>query len=174
MSPEELNKLLSPVKIAVITLSDRAFTGVYDDLSGPKITETEKDFFADKPYQTEFLYSLIPDDSTVLQETLEAYVGNGVDIIFTTGGTGIGPRDITPDVVKPMLDREIPGIMEYIRMKHVERIPSAMLSRSLAGMIGKTLIFTLPGSVKAVAEYLQEINKILPHSLLMINEVDAH
>ena len=95
-------------------------------------------------------------------------------MIFTTGGTGIGPRDITPDVVAPMLDRELPGVMEFIRMKHGERLPSALLSRSVAGTIGNMLIYTLPGSVKAVREYTAEILRTLPHSLLMLHGINAH
>ena len=97
-----------------------------------------------------------------------------MDVLFTTGGTGIGPRDITPDVVIPLLDREIPGIMEFIRVKHGERLPSALLSRSVAGTIGEMLIYTLPGSVKAVREYTEEILRTLPHSLHMIKGIDAH
>lgn len=163
-----------PVRIAVITLSDRASRGVYKDLSGPHIIEIEKEFFADKPYGVEFFSSLIGDDKERLEKIISEYIRGGVDIIFTTGGTGLGPRDITPDVVKPMLDREIPGIMEYIRVKYAEQISASMISRSVAGMIGKTLIFTLPGSVKAVVEYLEVINKTLPHSLLMINDINTH
>ena len=73
-----------------------------------------------------------------------------------------------------MLDREIPGIMEFIRMKHGERLPSALLSRSVAGTIGNTLIYTLPGSVKAVREYTEDILRTLPHSLLMLHGINAH
>ena len=95
-------------------------------------------------------------------------------MIVTTGGTGIGPRDITPDVVAPMLTRVIPGIMEAIRVKYGATIPSALLSRGVAGLIGSTLVYTLPGSVKAVNEYLDELFRTLNHSLLMIMGIDSH
>ena len=96
------------------------------------------------------------------------------DIIFTTGGTGINSKDITPDVIKPMLDKEIPGIMEHIRIKYGEKIPSALLSRSIAGVINKTLVYSLPGSVKAVTEYIHEIQKSLDHAILTIKNIDLH
>ena len=85
------------------------------------------------------------------------------NIIITTGGTGIGPRDITVETVTPMLTKEIPGIMEYIRIRYGTEKPNALLSRGVAGIIGKSLIYTLPGSVRAVEEYMTEILKTLKH-----------
>ncbi|HLD45162.1 MAG TPA: molybdopterin-binding protein, partial [bacterium] len=99
---------------------------------------------------------------------------NNSDLVFTTGGTGIGPRDLTPDVVLPLLDKTVPGIMESIRFKYGQNLPSALLSRSVAGVMGTCLVYTLPGSVRAVSEYLAEILKTLPHSLLMLWGIDAH
>ena len=95
-------------------------------------------------------------------------------LIFTTGGTGIGPRDITVDTIAPMIEKEIPGIMEMIRVKYGMEKPNALLSRGIAGIIGKSLIFTLPGSLKAVNEYMKEISKILEHSIYMQYGVDIH
>ena len=100
--------------------------------------------------------------------------GNDFDIIFTTGGTGIGPRDITPEVVKPLLDKEIPGIMESIRIKYGMEKPNALLSRSIAGVMKKSLIYTLPGSVRAVNDYMSEILKTLEHLIYMQRGIDAH
>jgi len=99
---------------------------------------------------------------------------NKYDIIITTGGTGIGPKDFTPDVVKPMLEKEIPGIMEMIRMKYGQQKPNALVSRSVAGVIGETLVFTLPGSVKAVEEYMTEILTMLEHLIYMLHSLDFH
>jgi len=96
------------------------------------------------------------------------------DIVITTGGTGISPRDITPDIVKTLLDKEIPGIMESIRMKYGQQKSAALLSRSIAGVMGHSLVFTLPGSVRAVNEYLEEITKGLKHMIYMINQIDSH
>lgn len=162
------------IRFRVITLSDRASAGEYEDLSGPEIEKLINEGFRDTQWRAVIERSLIPDDATRLKEQIEADISASLDVIITTGGTGIGPRDFTPDVVNPMLDREIPGIMEFIRTKHGERLPSALLSRSVAGMIGTTLVYTLPGSVKAVREYMQEILRTLPHSLLMIHGIDSH
>ena len=162
------------VNIRVITLSDRASTGEYEDLSGPEIEKLLTAGFETTHWRSAVDRVLIPDDADLLKQTIDQAKEEGVDVIFTTGGTGIGPRDITPDVVAPMLDRELPGVMEFIRMKHGERLPSALLSRSVAGTIGNMLIYTLPGSVKAVREYTAEILRTLPHSLLMLHGINAH
>jgi molybdopterin adenylyltransferase len=95
-----------------------------------------------------------------------------MDILLTTGGTGIGPRNITPEVIKPMLDIEIPGIMEVIRVKYGLQNPAAALSRGVAGLMDNTFVFTLPGDLKAVNEYMEEFLKNLDHLLLMINGID--
>jgi molybdenum cofactor synthesis domain-containing protein len=162
------------LKVAVITLSDRASNGIYEDKSGPYIKETTLDFFEKKYRHTAFDYQLIPDKGELLHTLINKYVNEQYDVIFTTGGTGIGPRDITPDVVKPMLTKEIPGIMELIRVKYGQKKPNALLSRSVAGVINQTLIYTLPGSVKAVNEYLTEILPTVEHSVYMLNGLDFH
>jgi molybdopterin adenylyltransferase len=162
------------INIRIITLSDRASAGEYEDLSGPEIEKLLAAGFETTHWHAAFERVLIPDDGGQLKQQIEQAQEEGVDVIFTTGGTGIGPRDITPDVVGPLLDRELPGVMEFIRMKHGERLPSALLSRSVAGTIGNMLVYTLPGSVKAVREYTGEILRTLPHSLLMLHGVNAH
>lgn len=156
------------MKALIITLSDRALRGEYEDRSGPEIVQLLKDKFADADIEC----VLIGDEAEALRQQVER--APKFDVIITTGGTGIGPRDITPEVVNPMLDREIPGIMEFIRTKHGERLPSALLSRSVAGIIGTTLVYTLPGSVKAVREYMHEILRSLGHALHMIRGEDVH
>ncbi len=170
----QFNYVPRVMKIRVITLSDRASAGDYEDLSGPEIERLLTAGFETTHWRIAVERTLIPDDADLLKQTIEQAKEAGVDVIFTTGGTGIGPRDITPDVVAPMLDRELPGVMEFIRMKHGERLPSALLSRSVAGTIGNMLIYTLPGSVKAVREYTEEILRTLPHSLLMLHGINAH
>ncbi len=158
-----------PLKIKVITLSDRASAGEYADKSGPKIQELLSEYFEDKRWHTEFYYSLIPDDEKKLEKELQKSVDENIDVIFTTGGTGIGPRDITPDVVEKFADKIVPGIMDRIRLKYFDTLPSAILSRSLFAVKNQTLIFCLPGSVKAVQDYVGEITKILEHSILMVH-----
>ena len=161
-------------KAAVITLSDRASRGEYDDLSGPKVIEFLEKYFIEEKREFENSYKLIPDDANQLKKLLEDFTNKNFDFIFTTGGTGIGSKDITVDVTKPMLHKEIPGIMEFIRYKYGSEKPNALISRSVAGLINKTMIFTLPGSVKAVNEYMTEILKSLNHLVLMLHEIDSH
>lgn len=163
-----------PLKICIITLSDRASRGKYEDLSGPAIRERLESHFREGHWSAVAKNVLIPDDADQLETTVNKAISEGVDIIITTGGTGIGSRDMTPDVITPMLTRVIPGIMEYIRVKYGATIPSALLSRSVAGLINTTLVYTLPGSVKAVNEYMTEICRTLNHSLLMLMNIDGH
>jgi molybdenum cofactor synthesis domain-containing protein len=160
-------------EVLIITLSDRAYRGEYRDLSGPWIKERLSEFFVSQKWESNIRIDLIPDDADVLQK-LVTDAGNSSNLIFTTGGTGIGPRDITVDVIKPLLTKEIPGIMEFIRMKYGTEKPNALLSRGVAGIAGKSLIYTLPGSLKAVDEYMTEIIKTLKHTVLMQYEIDTH
>lgn len=157
------------LKIKIITLSDRASKGEYEDKSGPAIINFLKEFFEDKRWHIKYDYCLIPDDKKLLEEELNKSVTENTDIIFTTGGTGIGPKDFTPDVVEKFADTIIPGVMENIRLKFYEKVPSSLLSRSIAAVKSETLIFALPGSVKAVKDYLSEITKILEHAILMLH-----
>jgi molybdopterin adenylyltransferase len=161
-------------KAHVITLSDRASRGEYADKSGPRITENLTEFYKKSERLFEATNTIIPDDATQLEHMISFAIQDGADIVFTTGGTGIGKRDITVDVLKPMLDKEIPGIMDFVRMKYGTEKPSALLSRSVAGIIGNTFVFALPGSVKAVDEYCTEILKVLDHLFLMLYGIDAH
>jgi len=162
------------VKVHVITLSDRASRGIYEDKSGPLLKKLSEDFFYGNGRQVSVENSVIPDDEAQLSALLEFLIESGNDIIFTTGGTGIGPRDITPDVVKSILDKEIPGIMEMIRVKYGMQFPNALVSRSIAGVAGKTLIYALPGNPKAVKEYADEIFKTVEHSFRMLHNIDEH
>lgn len=160
-------------EVLIITLSDRAYRGEYRDLSGPRIKERLSEFFVSQKWESNIRIDLIPDDADVLQK-LVTDAGNSSNLIFTTGGTGIGPRDITVDVIKPLLTKEIPGIMEFIRMKYGTEKPNALLSRGVAGIAGKSLIYTLPGSLNAVNEYMTEIIKTLKHTVLMQYGIDTH
>jgi molybdenum cofactor synthesis domain-containing protein len=117
--------------------------------------------------------SLLPDDAEQLDKLLKKQSAKA-DIIITTGGTGIGPRDITVDVVKTHLQKEIPGIMEHIRVKYGISKPNALISRSVAGVSNNSLVFTLPGSLKAINEYMSEITPLLHHLILMKHGIDAH
>lgn len=160
--------------ILVVTLSDRASRGEYEDISGPTIVSLVNDFFVKKNKSFKIELKIIPDNAKSLTDIINNAKNNKTDVIITTGGTGIGPRDITVETVKPMLKKEIPGIMEMIRLKYGMQKPNALLSLGVAGVIEKSLIYTLPGSVKAVKEYMSEILKTLDHLIYMLHGIDAH
>jgi molybdenum cofactor synthesis domain-containing protein len=160
-------------EVLIITLSDRAYRGEYEDLSGPKIRENLTEFFSSAGWSFNINLTLIPDDVTILRDLLIS-AGKIYNIVITTGGTGIGPRDITVDTVIPLLTKEIPGIMEFIRNKYGIEKPNALLSRAVAGIMGQSLIYTLPGSVRAVEEYMTEILKTLNHTIYMQYGIDKH
>jgi molybdopterin adenylyltransferase len=160
--------LTKPEKISVITLSDRASMGVYKDRSGPLIVERLLQHYAQAKVKPEMISEIIPDDKTLLKKALKNAVSAGADAIFTTGGTGIGPRDITPEVVTEFSDKLLPGIMDHIRLKYGAVNPNALLSRSVAAVKGKTVIYCLPGSVKAVDEYMNEILLTIDHLFKML------
>ena len=160
-------------EILIITLSDRAYKGEYEDLSGPKVQEMITEFFTSAGWSFNIKTILIPDEADILKDLLMD-TGHIYNIIITTGGTGIGPRDITVETVTPLLSKEIPGIMEFIRIKYGTEKPGALLSRGVAGITGKSLIYTLPGSVRAVEEYMTEILKTLKHAIYMQYGVDKH
>jgi len=168
-----MKELPNIFRALIITLSDRASRGEYEDLSGPEAKKMLEGYFSDISWNLETTCLIIPDDKVQLRQLLNEY-SRKYNIIITSGGTGIGPADITVDVVKDLMDIEIPGIMDHIRLKYGSEKPNALLSRSVAGMIGESLVYTLPGSVKAVREYLSEIFMTLQHTIYMQYGIDVH
>jgi molybdopterin adenylyltransferase len=166
-------KLPDIYRILVITLSDRASRGEYEDLSGPAIAERVTGQMEMTGWKSYVEVKIIPDNRDMLSQLIIGSAGS-FHLIITTGGTGIGPRDITADTLKPMLKFEIPGVMEMIRVKYGKDKPSALLSRGIAGVIGNALVFTLPGSVRAVGEYLDVILPLLEHAVYMQYGIDVH
>lgn len=158
----------------IITLSDRASRGEYEDRSGPRIKELLEEYFKSIHWRLETEITVIPDDRDKLRSILVNEKESGTDLVITTGGTGIGMRDFTPEIVSEFLDKEIPGIMEMIRMKYGAEKPNALLSRGIAGVMGNSLVYALPGSVKAVNEYMAEINKTMQHLFYMLHGLDVH
>ena len=136
----------------ILTLSDRASKGIYEDKSGEIIREMIGDFFEKADRRFTIDKYIIPDEKDPLETHFFEALADKVDILITKGGTGIGERDITPDVIRPLLEKEIPGIMELIRVKYGTLKPNALVSRSLAGVREKTLVYCLPGSTKGVNE----------------------
>ena len=163
-----------PLRILLVTLSDRASAGEYKDRSGPRAKELLEAFFSGKRWHAQIESALLPDDAGRLESTLKSAIDSGVDTVFTLGSTGIGPRDIAPETAAALCRRTIPGIMESIRAKYGAGHPAALLSRSVAGIAGQTQLYTLPGSVQAVEEYLAEILKTYEHAVYMLHALDVH
>jgi molybdopterin adenylyltransferase len=163
-----------PLRFHVITLSDRAAAGEYEDRSGPQVRRLLEAFFGPRRWHLEIGAAVLPDDAEQLTEELQRARRDGADVIITTGGTGVGPRDIAPETVAALCEKTIPGIMEHIRLKFGADNPNALLSRGVAGVAGTTQIYTLPGSPGAVREYMGEILKTLEHVIFMIHAVDRH
>ncbi|MHC4271573.1 MAG: molybdenum cofactor synthesis domain-containing protein [Planctomycetota bacterium] len=164
------------LRFCIITLSDRASRGEYEDKSGPgpEVQRHLNNFFEDRKWDIEIEKFIIPDSPQILKKELQSVYKTNTDVIITTGGTGVGPRDITVDVVLSISEKTIPGIMESIRVKYGQDKPNALLSRSVAAVRGKTLFYTLPGSTKAVNEYMKEILKTIEHLINMLNDIDTH
>jgi len=162
------------IKTMIITLSDRASRGEYADKSGPLAEKLCQDFYKSRNRHYSIKKHIIPDQEEELSKLLDKAKSKDFDIVFTTGGTGIGPKDITPEVIQKHISKEIPGIMELIRVKYGMEKPNALVSRGIAGVMDKTLIHAMPGSPKAVNEYCSEIFKTIEHSLYMLNELDLH
>ncbi len=159
---------------ALITVSDRASRGEYTDRSGPCLRGLVEAFFEPRPWRLALEQALVPDDLDRLRAELAARVAAGTDFICTLGGTGLGPRDVTPEAVMSLAPRMIPGIMEHLRIKFGAQHPAALLSRGVAALAGSSLIFTLPGSVRAAEEYGPEILRLLEHAMFMVRGIDRH
>lgn len=153
-----------PLKTAVLVISDSTFAGKREDKSGKIIRE----FLAGQPLAVD-VYEILPDDGELISNRLRELIDNeGVRLIFTTGGTGLGPKDLTPEAAQRVIDKEVPGIAEAIRRHGKERTPYAMLSREVVGLRGESLIITLPGSSKGASESLEAIFPGLLHIFPMM------
>jgi len=168
---EEIIHIPRLLKIMVLTVSDRAFTGEYEDRSGPHILTFLRKHFAPTTWKLNLSSRIIPDDVQMIRSILTDSILKETDIIFTTGGTGIGPKDYTVDTVLHISDRIVPGVMDSIRIKYGSDNPNALLSRSVCALKGETIIYTLPGSTRAVDEYLREIIKTMEHMILMLHGI---
>lgn len=148
----------------VLCVSDRCSKGLCEDKSGPLISEMLSDL------GKTVKYLIVPDEKEKIIEALKYMCDDiGADVVFTTGGTGFAPRDVTPEASKTVFDREAPGISEAIRLKSLEITHKAMLSRGASGIRKNTLIINLPGSPKAVKESLEVVIPILPHAVEVLS-----
>jgi len=148
-------------RYAVLTVSDKGSRGEREDRGGPLISQ-----FVSALGGEVAAYEVVPDERARIQEKLIAWADQlGVDVILTTGGTGLAPRDVTPTSTLEVIDYEVPGIPEALRAESLKKTPNAMLSRMVAGVRGRTLIVNLPGSPKAVEECLEVLRPALGHAV---------
>lgn len=155
------------VKIGIITSSDRASAGIYEDISGEEIRKIMKEYLLN---EIDFKYSLIPDEEELIKDEIIKMADNyKCDLVFTTGGTGPAIRDVTPEATKKAIERELPGFGELMRASSLKIVPTAILSRQLAGIRGNTLIINLPGKPKAIRECIEPIFPAIPYCLDLIN-----
>ncbi len=153
--------VINPVRIGILVASDKGFHGKRVDKSGPAIEEIAKLMGGRKVF-----YKVVPDDEEVIYSTMKEWVDSGkVDLIFTSGGTGFSQRDVTPDATRRLIDKEILGFPEIMRVVGYTVSPRAILSRAIAGISGKVMIVNLPGSVKAVRESMELIVEPLAHGM---------
>ena len=150
------------MKILVLTISDRASEGIYEDRSGPAVEEVLRAGIPGAGIER----LVVSDDEAEILKIFESHLDR--DVILTTGGSGIGPRDVTPDVTARFCDALIPGIAEHLRRESYRETPYALLSRAVAGRKGRTVIVNLPGSVKGARFCAQLLVEILPHACAMV------
>jgi molybdenum cofactor synthesis domain-containing protein len=154
-----MNELPADARAVVVTASNRASSGVYPDRSGQALADGLRGlgFAVEGPH-------VRPDDVGALERVLRSAVASGVDVVLTTGGTGLSPTDVTPEATRQVLEREAPGIAEAIRRYGAENgVPTSVLSRGLAGTAGRTLVVNLPGSTGGVRDALTVLGPLLPH-----------
>lgn len=154
------------MRVGILTISDRAARGEYEDRSGPLLREKIEDQGWDV-----IRFDVVSDDQAEIEEHLKRWTDSGdVDLILTTGGTGFSPRDRAPEATRAVVERLAPGLAETMRAASLEVTPHAMLSRAVAGIRGKTLIVNLPGSPRAVEENLTVILPALPHGVDLLKD----
>jgi molybdopterin adenylyltransferase len=155
---------MSPLpRIGIVTISDRASTGVYQDESGPAIRATLEDYLV-TPWEE--AYRLIPDEQPLIEETLRQLCDReGCCLVLTTGGTGPSPRDVTPEATRAVCPRILDGFGERMRSVSLQYVPTAILSRQLAGLRGSTLVVNLPGRPRAIRECLDAVFPAIPYCL---------
>lgn len=156
--------MISPIKAGILTASDRSASGAREDESGVLL----KALLESLPAEV-VAYQVLPDEKDLLSRTL-IHLSDlfACDLVLTTGGTGLAPRDHTPDATREVIDKEIPGIAQAIREMSMKKTPFAMLSRGISGVRGRTLIINLPGSPKAVAETFEILRPILSHAVELL------
>jgi molybdenum cofactor synthesis domain-containing protein len=157
------------LQVAILTISDRSFRGEREDSSGPALMRVVQDMG-----WLVTIIALLPDDESAIREKLTAWADHGdLDLILTTGGTGFGLRDVTPEATRAVIEREASGLAEAMRAASLKITPHAMLSRIVTGIRKRTLIINLPGSPKGAVENLQVVMPVLPHAIQLLRDEPA-
>jgi molybdopterin adenylyltransferase len=158
---------MNSITVCILTVSDRSFQKMREDISGPKL----KEYIEHKGWQV-LDRKIVPDEPQQIQKTLKDWCRsvNSPHVILTTGGTGFAPRDVTPEATRKVIEKEAPGLAEVMRFKGLDTSPFSMLSRGTAGICGKTIIINLPGSPKAAIECVSSIVDLLPHAISLLTE----
>jgi len=150
-------------RIGIVTVSDRASRGEYEDLGGPAIRATFEEYLT-SPWEA--VARVIPDEQSTIEETLCALIDDeGCDLVVTTGGTGPAPRDVTPEATEAVVEKPMPGFGELMRQVSLQYVPTAILSRQTAGIRGKALIVNLPGKPSAIRQCLDAVFPAIPYCL---------
>lgn len=162
---------MNQIRAAVLTVSDRCAAGQAEDTSGPAVCALLRDSLGAEVALT----GCVPDERDRIAGTVSAWAhgDDRIDLIVTVGGTGLAPRDITPEAVGGVVERMAPGLMELARARCMPSTPRAFLSRGIAGTIGRTLVITVPGSVRGATEQLGAITDVLPHAIAMARGQDT-
>ena len=150
------------ISVGIITISDRASAGDYEDLGGPALKEAMQR----AGWQVLF-EAIIPDDTARIQETIRSFSRQGCGLILTTGGTGVGPRDVTPEAVRAIMRVELPGFGEVMRAESMKITPNSILSRSLAAIVDSSLVIALPGKPSGALECLGFVQGAIPHGVAL-------
>jgi molybdopterin adenylyltransferase len=151
---------MTSIVCGIITISDRASGGQYEDLGGPALKEV-----AQKNGWQVLCEAVIPDEARKIQETVRSFSKQGCGLILTTGGTGIGPRDVTPEAIRGIMRVELPGFGEVMRAESMKITPNAILSRNLAAVVDDSLVIALPGKPSGAVECLGFITGAIPHAV---------
>ena len=154
------------IQVGIISVSDRATQGVYDDVGGPALKEAAAGYGWEIAAE-----AVVPDEVRDIQRALREQVNKGCHMILTTGGTGVAPRDVTPEAVREMAVRELPGFGEVMRIESMKITPNAILSRNLAAVIDSALVICLPGKPKGAVECLGFVEGAIPHCIKVLQEV---
>ena len=150
------------IQVGIITISDRASAGDYEDLGGPALKQV-----AQKIGWHVLAEAIVPDEMTRIQETIRSFVRQGCGLVLTTGGTGIGPRDVTPEAIRAIMRVELPGFGEVMRAESMKITPNAILSRNLAAVVDQALVIALPGKPSGAVECLSFVQGAIPHGVAL-------